>query len=412
MLGEPSEDPSSVRKNLFIASVLIFNAFSWHYIAYLMIESLLSVLKVTSQNLVVWLAHYTAVIGSSVVGSLFSNRISRVKFLYVWIILGVISSVLPALLSNFVVADVLMISILLGVSFGLGMPSCLAYFADCTSVENRGKTSGMTFLVTNLSAPLFAVSFGRFDLKANSLIFAAWRAFGLIVLSLKPKREKERIVSEIKRKNSFISILHNESFALYFTAWLIFNLIESFERPILDYIFGDFHYILMAPVIGSVFTLIAGVLCDRIGRKRVVLYGFVTLGVAYAIIGIAPAVLFSWYFFLTIESISWAIFFVTFVLILWGDLSQYGNREKYYVVGSAPFFLSDIVRVLSAPHVALMPTTSAFSLASFFLFLAVFPLLYAPETLPERKIELRRLRKYVEKAKKRQQKYVEKTVRE
>lgn len=413
MPREPSGKPSIVQKDLLIAFFLLFNAFSWWYVIPLIIDSLLSALKVThTQNTVIWVAYYSAIIGSSLVGSILSSKMSRLKFLYFWTILGAISTSLPALLSNFVVAHVLMISILLGVSFGLGMPSCLAYFADCTSVENRGKTSGITFLVTNLSAPLFAISFGMFDLKVNSLIFAAWRAFGLIVFSLKPKIEEKRIVSEIKGKNSFISILHNKSFALYFSAWLMFNLIESFERPILDYIFGDFHYILMAPVIGSVFTLIAGVLCDRIGRKRVVLYGFVTLGVAYAIIGIAPAVLFSWYFFLTIESISWAIFFVTFVLILWGDLSQYGNKEKYYVIGEAPFFLSDIVRVLSAPYVALIPTTSSFSLASFFLFLAVLPLLYAPETLPERKIELRKLRKYVEGAKKFQQKYVEKPAKE
>jgi len=418
MLKEPLGEPSIVQKDVFIASFSLFNVFLWWYIIPLIIESVLSVLQVTrTQNTVIWVAYYLAIIGSSLVGSILSSKTSRFKFFYFWTILGVISTSLPALLSNFVVAHVLMISILLGVSFGLGMPSCLAYFADCTSVENRGRISGVTFLATNLSAPLFAVLFGMLDWKVNSLIFAAWRAFGLIVFSLKPKREEERIVSEIKRKNSFMSILNSKSFALYFIAWLIFNFIESFERPILDYIFRDFHYILMAPLIGGVFTLIAGVLCDRIGRKRVVLYGFVIMGVAYAIIGIAPAVsapavLFSWYFFLTIESISWAIFFVTFILILWGDLSQYGNREKYYVIGEIPFFISDIVRVLSAPYVALIPATSAFSLASFFLFLAVLPLLYAPETLPERKIELRRLRKYVEKAKKLQQKYVEKDARE
>ena len=404
MLRAASEDTSVTGKDLFIASILIINSFSWHYIAYIVIESLLSVLNFTyTQYVVVWLAHYIAVIGSSAVGAVLSNRVSRVKFLCLWIIMGVVSSALPALFSSFIVVHVLLISILLGVSFGLGMPSCLAYFADSTQVENRGRASGITFLFTNLSAPLFVILFGMFDLKVNSLVFAGWRAFGLVVFLLKPK---ERIVSGVKRDSSFISILRNKSFALYFGAWLMFNLIDNFEMPILDYIFGNFQYILVAPVIGSFFTLIAGVLCDQIGRKRVVLYGFVTMGIAYAIIGIAPEALPPWYFFLTTESISWAIFFVTFILTLWGDLSEPGNREKYYVIGEAPFFFAEIVGVLSAPYAALIPETSAFSLASFFLFLAVLPLLYAPETLPERKIELRRLRKYVEKAKKLQQEYV------
>jgi len=87
-------------------------------------------------------------------------------------------------------------------------------------------------------------------------------------------------------------------------------------------------------------------------------------------------------------------------------MSQPGTREKYYVIGEIPFFLTDIMQTLSAPLVMLIPAASAFSLASFFLFLAVFPLLYAPETLPEKKIELRRLRKYVEAAKKVKEKYV------
>jgi hypothetical protein len=48
---------------------------------------------------------------------------------------------------------------------------------------------------------------------------------------------------------------------------------------------------------------------------------------------------------------------------------------------------------------------AAFSFASFFLFLAVIPLIYAPETLPEKRIKERELREYVEKAKKAKEKH-------
>ncbi len=406
MLREPAE-PSILRKDLFLAFFLLFNAFSWWYVTRLTIDNFLSSLYVTyTQSTVIWIAYYFAIIGSSFVGSILSSKISRLKILYSWTIFGVVTSPLPALFSSFTALHALLINILLGIAFGLGMPSCLAYFADCTDVENRGKMSGTIFLITNLSAPLILISFAMLDMKVSSLIITAWRALGLVVFLSKPKK---RVVSEIKGKNSFVSILHDKTFTLYFTAWLMFNFIDGFEGPVLNRIFGDFQYILIAPLIGSVFTLIAGILCDRIGRKRVVLFGFVSMGIAYAIIGLAPTLLFSWYFFLTTESISWAIFYVTFILILWGDVSQSGSKEKYYVVGSAPFFLSSIVRIPFAPYSELIQETSAFSLASFFLFLAVLPLLYAPETLPERKIELRRLRKYVEKAKKHQETYLEKT---
>jgi hypothetical protein len=97
---------------------------------------------------------------------------------------------------------------------------------------------------------------------------------------------------------------------------------------------------------------------------------------------------------------------VTFILILWGDLSQSGSREIYYTIGVIPLFLTQIVgRALDEYIMQIQGTINVFSVAAFFLFLAVLPLLYAPETLPEKKMELRRLRKFAEDAKKVKEKY-------
>jgi len=400
------EEHSIVRKDFLIAFILLLNALAWYSITPIMIKNVLSGLTVTNaQNFIIWTAFSLAIIGSSIFGSILSNKINRLNFLYLWIILGAATSSLPALLSNFTVIHVLIISILLGASFGVGMPSCLAYFADCTLFENRGRISGIILLVTNLSAPLLAISFEAFNLAVNSIIFALWRAFGLIIFFLKPKKE---FTSEVKRNTSFVSVLNDRSFVLYFVAWLMFCLVDRFEWPILRYFFGDFSYLIfmIGPIICSFFAFIGGLLSDRIGRKRVVLYGFITLGIAYAIIGLAPATSISWYLYLVISSISTGMLWVIFLLILWGDLSQSSTGEKYYAIGGIPYFLSDITQMILIPYVTLIPETSAFSLASFFLFLAVLPLLYAPETMPERKIELRRLSKYVQEAKKVKKKYV------
>jgi MFS family permease len=401
---------SFVRKDFFIVSILLFNAFTWYYMTPIVLDSLLNDFNVTyEQEFVIWAAYFVALIGSSVVGSILSNKINRLNFLFSWMILGVVTSSLPALFNNFTMMHVLTISVLLGFSFGLGMPSCLAYFADCTVIENRGKISGVILLITNLSAPLFAISLSMLNLTLISIILVVWRGSGLVIFFLKPE---EKVVSEMKRNVSFISILQNRAFILYFIAWLMFCLVDRFEWPILRYFFGDFYdlMLMIGPIIGSLSALIAGLLCDWVGRKRMVLYGFVALGIAYAVIGIAPAAVFAWYFHLIIDSISTGILMVTFWLILWADLSKPGTREKYYVIGEAPLFLTSLVQLLSASHVMLIPETSAFSVAAFFLFLAVFPLLYAPETLPEKKIKLRQLRTYVEKAKKVREKYVEKDV--
>jgi len=405
MLRKFLQESGIARKDFFIVFILLFNTFTWWYIIPVIIDDSLSLLNVTHiQNLTIWIAYYLAIIGSCIVGSTFSHKIKRLKFLYLWIILGIVVSPLPALFNNLSVMHVLVFSILLGVSFGLGVPACLAYFADWTRVENRGKIGGIVLLTINLSAPLFAISFEMFNLTINSIILAVWRGFGLIIFLLKPE---ENIVSERKKNPSFASILRDRAFLLYFVAWLMFCLIDRFEWPILRHFFGDFYYLMLmiGPIIGSLSAFIGGVFSDRVGRKRVVLYGFVTLGIAYAIIGISPAASFSWYFYLVVDSIATGILWITFILILWGDLSESGFREKYYAIGGIPYFLTYIVQLLSAPYVTLIPETSAFSVAAFFLFLAVLPLLYAPETLPERKIKLRQLRKYVEAARKVKEKH-------
>jgi MFS family permease len=398
-----SKEHVIVRKDFFIVFILLFNTFAWFYLTQIIIDSILTSLSVTYiQNLIIRASYFISIVGSSIVGSVLSNKISRLNFLYLWIILGIVTSSVFVLINNFTVIHILFFCILLGISFGLGMPSCLAYFTDYTPIENRGRISGIIFLTTNLSAPLFIMALNMFGLISNLIILAVWRGFGLIVFFLKPEKNS---ASEKKKVGSFISVLHDKSFLLYFIAWLMFCLIDRFEKPVLANLFGDFYYLMIGPIIGSFFALIAGVLSDRVGRKRVILYGFVTLGIAYAVIGIAPDTLFSWYFFLTIESIATGILWVTFILILWGDLSQHGSREKYYVIGEAPYFLTFVIQQLSVPSVAL-PLYAAFSLASFFLFAAVLPLVYAPDTLPEKKIRLRRLRKYMDAAKKVKEKYV------
>jgi len=416
MLQKFLEESGIARKDFFIIFILLFNVFTWLYMTLPMINSILSGLNVThAQNFIIWAAYSVAIIGSSIVGSILSNKISRLKFLYSWMILGVVTSLLPALLNNFTVLHALIIVILLGASFGLGMPSCLAYFAECTIVENRGRIGGITFLIATLSAPLLAIPFKIFNLTANSIIYAMWRGTGLTIFFLKPEKN---LASKTKKNVSFTSILRDKPFLLYFVAWFMFCLVDRFEKTLIDQFLGNSMPSLLnvmgivEPIIGSLFILIAGLLCDWNGRKRIVLYGFVALGLAYAIIGLAPSLVISWYFYFLVDGVAWGIFSVLFILILWGDLSQPGTREKYYTVGSIPFFLSSIIPPLLPPSfIELISPYAAFSLASFFLFVAVLPLMYAPETLPERKIKLRQLRKYVEGARKVKEKHEEKGVK-
>lgn len=408
MLRKLLEDASLDQKEFLTLLILVVNALLWFFMTPLILTDVLSYLSITlEQNLLIWTAYYLGNIGSMIIGLFASSRFGRLKLLYFWVLLGAVSSLLPAFFSSFTPTNVLIISIIFGVSLGLGIPSCFAYFADFTNIASRGRISGITLLLTSLIAPIFVLTFGVFNITEKSIIFAMWRGLGILVVFLKPR---DKVTSETVNTPSIMSIFKEKSFVLYFIAWLMYFFIDRLENPVLDNFFGGFSYLVLAPIVGSFFALFAGILSDRIGRKRVVLYGFVTLGVAYAIIGLFPTVVFSWYFFLTVEAMATGILYVAFILILWGDLSQFGSREKYYAIGATPLFLTSIVQLFATPYVIMVPTTGAFSLASFFLFLSVLPLLSAPETLPKRIIELRNLKKYVETAEKIQRKHAENAV--
>jgi len=404
MLQKILGDSGIDRRNFLVVGVLLVNVFTWFFFLISLIDQII-ISNLITDDLVIWAAFYVSIIVFSIIGAVLSKRFSGLKFLYSWIALGAIASLSPVLVKNFTVIPLLVVSALFGASFGLGMPSCLAFFTETTKVENRGRVGGIIFLIANLSAPLLAVPFSALSLMTQFVICAVWRGTGLSVYFLKPKNHDSPKVA----KTSFISILRNRSFLLYFVAWLMFCLVDIFEGAIIyHFLKPELLYImdLIEPVIATFFILIAGFMCDWIGRKKIVLSGFVALGAAYAIIGLLPLSDLSWYLYFVVDGVAWGIFYLTFVLILWGDLSQSGSREKYYALGSVPYFISYIIpQFLTDSFVEQISLYAAFSLAAFFLFIAVMPLVFAPETLPEKKMELRRLRSFAEDAKKAKEKY-------
>ena len=401
------KDFNFITTDYVIVSILLFNAFTWSYITIAIIDGLLGNLALTDPiSIIVLGVHSSTVIVSSLVGVLLSRRTKKFSFLCLWIILGILASLLPILTPEHSIFHLLTVSFSFGFSFGFGMPLCLAYFSDSTTLENRGVRGGLIFLITNLCTPLLLTLSG--DLLVLSYVSLVWRGAALgIVLLMKPTV----VDYGAKARVSFLSILSDRPFLLYMIPWLMFCLVDNIERIYFEAFASPEFFELnraIEPLVGIAFAFLGGFLADRIGRKRVIIYGFVSLGVAYAVIGLTPTFQISWYFYSIIDGIAWGIFYVMFILVLWGDLSPKGTKGEYYAIGSLPFFLAELVGILSRPYVQGIPKESAqaaFSLASFFLFVAVLPLMYAPETLPEKKIKLRQFRKYMEKAKKVKEKH-------
>jgi MFS family permease len=155
MLGKFFEELRISVKDFCIVFVLLVNAFAWFYMAPIMINGILEGINVTdTQEIIIMSVYYSGIVISSIIGSILANKINRLKFIYAWTAIGIATSVVPILFSSFTWIDCLTISILLGASFGLGIPSCLSYFADVTQVENRGRISGIILLTANMAAPL------------------------------------------------------------------------------------------------------------------------------------------------------------------------------------------------------------------------------------------------------------------
>jgi MFS family permease len=384
---------------------LVFNSLVWYTLMYALFSNEVNGLSLSvTLTFALYGAYYGGFALSAVVGAVFFPR-ARERCLLVWMFLGTLATVLlPSVESNSFQANVL-VSLFLGVSVGVGLPSSLAYFADTTTVENRGRCGGVVWGAVGFSVlglALFVNMLGSFE---AFMALTIWRGAGALAFyALSRMRGKLQISPNT---SSYRLILGRRDVTLYLLPWVMFSLVNFAESPILGNLFGDFQAFVgfIEFAIAGLFAIVGGILADLVGRKRVVITGFAILGIEYAVLSLFSGVRASWVVYTVCDGIAWGMFASVFFMTLWGDLAEDGQKEKYYVLGGLPYLLAGFLPVLVKPFVGGIETVTAFSLASFFLFLAVLPLMYAPETLPEKKIKEMELRSYAEKAKKVKEKY-------
>ncbi|MEM2103687.1 MAG: hypothetical protein QW717_02200 [Candidatus Bathyarchaeia archaeon] len=388
------------RKELYLTVFLLINSLSAYFMERRHISTVLETFStMPTYSITIFGIHDLLIIGSGWTGAWLYTKIKRNTILYLWMILGTISSALVYFIPRLLfMSYIQFVSFFWGVAFGFGMPSCLAYFGELTKPEKRGTIAGLIFFIASAASPLLlmvlAVSF-----EMSALVCLFWKTAGLILLLLL----KSELNEKKHKKTSFKFVLTDRRFLLYIIPWFMFSCVYGFQKVTLEHAVevGTYEVLrIIQSSFGAFSAILSGIICDRVGRKKVIIYGFVSLGIAYALVSIATSLI-SFYLYSIIDGIAWGIFIVMFVLVLWGDLSTDGgnHKEKYYAVGCAPFFFADFAGFLSASYIW-FPVNTAFSVASFFLFIAVLPLMFAPETLPEKAIKEKELRSYIEKAKK------------
>jgi MFS family permease len=351
------------------------------------------------QTSIIWSMTILGTALTSVFGFLISNKVkTKTDFIRYWMLAGIPLSLMPAVLDITVIFNAVVFFSFVGTYFGLGMPVSLAYFASLTKETNRSRLGGLTFLTIFTSD--WSSDVCSSDLpKLNGIVLAAVKIIGLTaILNIKPLENNTNQKEEI----SYRQVLKNKTFLLYFIPWMMFSTANYIAAPIVSQIFEPnlFQSFMMTEnILAGIFAVVSGFVADYIGRRRLVLAGFVLLGVGYASLGLFSENIVGWWFYTITDGVAWGIFYTIFLMTIWGDIAHKENSEKYYAIGYLPFLFSILTQLSMGTTISSSINSSAiFSFTSLFLFIAVLPLAYAPETLSFQILRKRELESYIEKA--------------
>jgi MFS family permease len=210
-----------------------------------------------------------------------------------------------------------------------------------------------------------------------------------------------------------MTALTTHGFWLYFISWLMFSvaagtfgfigLPESLEQVRES---GLGTMLLFAGTVIS--ALIAGFAADKYGRKNIILFGLISLGISYIFFGIVSSEI-SYLLTRIIYGAAWGIFFVVYGFTVIGDLAYSCSKEKLMTIGVIPpFIVLGIFQTLSGTFEFSIEPSIISAILGVISLVSLIPLMYAPETLPREKIIRKQLEEHLARAKELQKKLKEK----
>ena len=384
----------SGRKFVAVTS-LASGALAWFFLLSVYLPRMLTtmipdpILAVTGQ-----VVFFVTGIVSAVIGSIVSQKVNIRKFLISWIMLGVISTAALSLSLGTILS--IFMTFALGVSLGLGLPSSLAFLADSTIVEERGRIAGITILISFLLAFLAIAISGVFGGELIVIILSgiAIKLTSFLALILdKCERPIIGIRTQVVKPNY-------RELSFYLLPWIMFAMASVIASNVVpkseDFQSAVLTGTILRYALIALFGLIWGVLADRVGRKMPIIFGLIALGLSFSMLtySMTPSTVLV---YLAISGVAWGAFF-TIYLVIPGDLSNPGRREKFYTLGSISPLTAMISIMLILTALETQFALSSFSnVLSVMLFLSIIPVLRAKETLQESKVQERRLKEHVEK---------------
>ena len=389
---------SSLRRMLPV-TIVPSGTFAWWFLITLYFEQIFSSWAADQLWIYVLAAiFYGSGAISAILGAMIGERIDRKRFLLFCFTFGVFATALLAMQQSLVFA--LLSSALLGISLGLGFPSCMALLADCTSKEERTRFTGAVVFETFVMVFLAILVLSAFDLGVIGII-----AVAIVLRSTSYYGFSVRFCDKPKEKGpSWLSILVSRDLVFYLLPWLAFNLAGELVGLVWAGLLGS-SSIAEAYEIGNILRMaaiaflgpIVGIAGYRFGRKPPIIVALVILGFSFAFLGLATSN-YSVFVYLVFSGIAWSLLMVSY-FALFGDLAFPKATEKFYALGVAtPLLAYMLVRgILPSLSITSAEASVLSPIMAMLIFVSVIPALYASETLPADTIRERRLREHTEK---------------
>jgi len=387
---------SKVDKSKFVAVVLLnLGTLAWLFILIFSMEDIFAAIIPNDPNWVGYVGNslfYGFAIFWSIAISFIGGRINRRKLLFTSMILGIFSTVLLAFLEGPFFTSIL--SSLMGTSLGLCLPSMMALVADYTVAENRGRASGIVILGTFILAfaSMAVHQILKLDIFSLILLLAVVRSISIFALLI----EKFDRPSTIDKKKTPFRLYKYKEFIFYLIPWMMFSIASGLAWNLIpETEFQWLRYVFIA-----VFGLVAGVMADRFGRKQPIIIGLATLGIGFFLIGFNPSET-SVIIYGALSGITWGLFFVVFLAVP-GDLSLPNSREKFYALGYVlPLTALFAIAIIPVPYLTdILPKETIAQILGICLFMAIYPVFRAKETLAESKIQERKMKEHMERVRK------------
>ena len=388
-------------RKVLATTILFSSSFAWFFIFYYYFDELISPGSLYS----FWFNAGTVIflissVVSAFIGSVIAAKVNRRKLLLLWLISGVIATI-PIL---FFRGDEFLViwGMIAGLSFGVGFPSCQAFLADSTAPEERGRVAGLVILVTFVLVVFSFLLKPALGLESAGILLLTIgiKSIGFLSFALDPI---DRVENEAK---PWRAILGYRDFNLYLLPYVLFMVAAGLVSLLWQGLPSTPEYdaitqiALILRYVGlGVFAIIAGLMADRIGRKKPIILGLIMLGAAYAIVGLLTTPE-TYFVNLLLSGFAWGIIMVVY-LVVPGDLSFAGSAERFYTVGWVLPLVLYIGVEGTGKFIGITPRIDVLSaILSIVLFASILPLLSAVETLSESKMRERRLKEHIEKVRK------------